>query len=379
MTSSRRPNLPPPGPPVAPGELLVGSGGADVAVAALGGYGIGARPEPIAGADVVRLHLDPPPPARSIPTIVRALRRDRPGLVVSPNRLLRPASHMHTVGVRPPRPAPPLAALPTGPSLPGRGVTVGVVDSGFCPDPWFGDRVEARPEDLEGPPSGTAEVLPRPTGHGTFVAGIVLQHAPGARIVARRVIDDHGHVSDASLAAALADMEGVDVLNLSLGTGAVDRDDAVALLATANSLFKLWKKNPDLVVVAPAGNDGRDEHFWPARFDPVVAVAALAADDSGPAPFSNHGDWVDACARGEDVHSRFLHWEGDVEGPGGERQESEPFAGWARWDGTSFATARVSGAIAAAFDRAGKGGAHRVVDRVLSGPAPHPGFGSVVA
>ena len=58
-----------------------------------------------------------------------------------------------------------------------------------------------------------------------------------------------------------------------------------------------------IVVVASAGNDGVCRPAYPAAFDGVVSVAALGPD--GPAPFSNWGSWVRACAPGVDVASTF--------------------------------------------------------------------------
>lgn len=344
---------------------------------------IAAREEPVAGTGVVRLQLLSRTPV-AVGELVQALRRRCPAVRVAPNHLLRPASHMHAVGTRAPEPAPPLPDLPTGDNLPGHGVTIGVIDSGFCDHPWFAGRVEFRPEDVEGPPADTNRPLPFATGHGTFVTGVILQHAPGARVIVRRILNDHGEMSDAELGEAVAELEGVDILNLSLGTTGVDREEAVKLLATANSLFKLWQRKPEMVVVAPAGNDGKNIDFWPGKFDPVVAVAALDASGRSRASFSNFGDWVDACSKGEGVHSRFLDWAGDVEAPPlnehgrGRRVRSDPFTGWALWDGTSFATARVTGAIAAAMDPANGVDGPSAVGTLLQGPRPVAGCGAVV-
>ena len=56
-------------------------------------------------------------------------------------------------------------------------------------------------------------------------------------------------------------------------------------------------------------------------------------------PFSNRGWWLDACTEGVKVDSSFFDW--------------GPFGGWAQWSGTSFAAARVSGALAAMSGKAG--------------------------
>ena len=60
-------------------------------------------------------------------------------------------------------------------------------------------------------------------------------------------------------------------------------------------------------VVAAAGNHGKSRPFWPAAFEPVVAVGAVE-EDGGKwwrADYSNHGAWVDAAARGSNLQSTF--------------------------------------------------------------------------
>ena len=369
--------------PYRPGQVLVAAADADVVVAALGGAGVACRRADVPGVPVVCLELEPSDGRPSAPELVRLVRARVPGARVAVNAVLRAASHVQMAGATQVRPAGALGDLPTAETLPGSGVTVGVVDSGFCADPWFGSRVEARGQDLEAPPDSTDEPLQIATGHGTFVAGVILQHAPGARVVARRVIDDKGEVDDKTLASALDGLERVDILNLSLGGTVDDNDDANDLLATASGLMSLWERNPDLVVVAPAGNNHADERFWPARFDRVVSVAALDAAGDALAEFSNFGDWVNCCARGSGVHSRFLIWDGDVLAPPDghhgkpKRVPSDPFEGWATWDGTSFAAARVTGAIAAAMSRNG-GDGPAAVREVLGGPSGPSGGGTLV-
>lgn len=369
--------------PHRPDQLLVADVDADAVTAALARLGVVCRPELLPGLRTVCLELEPTAGRPSAPELVRLVRARVPAARVAVNRVLRAASHVQMAGATQVRPAGPLGDLPTGEGLPGSGVTVGVVDSGFCADPWFGSRVEARGQDLEAPPDSTDEPLQIATGHGTFVAGVILQHAPGARVAARRVIDDKGEVDDKTLASALDGLERVDVLNLSLGGTVDDNDDANDLLATASGLMNLWERNPNLVVVAPAGNNHANELFWPARFDRVVSVAALNAAGDALAEFSNFGDWVNCCAKGTGVHSRFLTWDGDVLAPADhhhgkpKRVPSEPFEGWATWDGTSFAAARVTGAIAAAMSRNG-GDGPAAVREVLGGPSGPSGAGTVV-
>ena len=97
-----------------------------------------------------------------------------------------------------------------------------------------------------------------------------------------------------------------------------------------------------IAVVASAGNDGVCTPQYPAAFPNVVAVGALGPD--GPAPFTNYGDWVDACAPGTDLVSSFF------DGFNGARPlvntfDPDNFTGWACWSGTSFAAPVVVAAL----------------------------------
>jgi hypothetical protein len=109
--------------------------------------------------------------------------------------------------------------------------------------------------------------------------------------------------------------------------------------------------SPSIVLVAAAGNHGVPDDlppgmtssspFWPAALDGVVAVGA--DNSTGAAPFSPDLPWVDLTAPGAGITSTFLP--GDVLVGAKDR---EPFGdGYAEWNGTSFAAAAVTGAIAA--------------------------------
>lgn len=309
-----------------------------------------------------------------VPTLVSRLRQEGRGrqLRVGPNHVLSFSSHIQWApGAEPPSPAEPRPDIPSKGALPGEGVRVGVVDTGATEHSWFAGRVNGGPGDDDPADDDGDGALDIGAGHGTFVAGVVLQHAPGASVVMRRATTTGGLTDELAVARAMLDLAEVDVLNLSLGTYGHDDQPPIALLA---ALQRLWDANPDVVVVAGAGNDGWDRPFWPAASKRVIGVGAL--DDRGDkAPFSNHGWWVDACAPGVKAHSTFLKWDGPVAHGGADAS----FPQWARWSGTSFAAPRVTGVIAAAVARFGDAveAAFRVVG--ARGLPRRPGLGTVVA
>ena len=73
-----------------------------------------------------------------------------------------------------------------------------------------------------------------------------------------------------------------------------------------------------------------------------------AVGPDGPAPFSNYGHWVRACAPGVDVVSTFFEFNGDEQAVGTE-PDPDNFTQWARWSGTSFSAPLVVGALAQAM------------------------------
>lgn len=225
--------------------------------------------------------------------------------------------------------------------LAGRGVVVGVVDSGIVGHPWLDGSFLATPgsiDPLDEEPNGE---LDRQAGHGVFVTGLILREAPAAVVRVVRAFDQHGYVRIRRAAQAIVELDelGADVINLSFG-GYTRRNRPP--LAHRKALSKI---RDTTVVVAAAGNHRPDdeEHqlgrkFWPGAIERVVAVAALDATSPGDlrmAPFSNLGSWVDVAAPGAGVISTYVTFPG--------------FNGWAKWSGTSFAAPVVTGRIVAAM------------------------------
>lgn len=246
-------------------------------------------------------------------------------------------------------PPSPLADPPAAPAqATGRPVHVAVLDTGLAKHPWFpAETWSAVGGDVDDELDTDHNYeLDAQAGHGTFISGVVRQHAPEARLVIGRVLSSMGHCDEIELLEGLSQLatrsraagHRIDVLNLSLGAYTWDDQPPAAVGSMIQSL------GPDTVVVAAAGNNGTDRKFWPAALDDVVAVGALTSDGERVAEFSNRGDWVNAWAPGEHIPSSFVVFDGQLEPEA--RIDPDCFKGYAIWSGTSFAAPRVAAAIA---------------------------------
>lgn len=223
----------------------------------------------------------------------------------------------------------------------GRGVTVGVIDSGWRDHEHLAGAFLAGPGSKDPLDENRDLALDQMAGHGTFVTGLILHEAPSATVRMVRAFDSEGRVliRDAANAMIELDQLGVDILNLSFGGHSRNNRKP---LAYRKALSKL---RDTTVVVAAAGNHDPDSpaavgdkarEFWPAAMPNVLAVAALDQvenDSVRLAKFSNYGPWVDLAAVGADVISTYATF--------------FDFDGWAQWSGTSFAAPTVAGRIAA--------------------------------
>jgi len=238
--------------------------------------------------------------------------------------------------------------VPLRDAAPGSGVRVGVVDTKVAQNPWLAGGYVATASQIL--PEYASPSLPVTAEHGTFVTGLILRQAPGATVVVKEGLDDQASADSWSLARTIADLAScsTDVVNLSLGCLTDDNQPPLVLTAALAAL------GPRTVAVAAAGNNGATAQGqsprpeWPAALDSVITVGAL--DDSfHPAPFSPEAPWVDVVAPGVEVVSTAVprHRGGAL---------------FAAWSGTSFASAAVSGAIAA---------------RVVPGVDPHDAWVSL--
>ena len=201
-------------------------------------------------------------------------------------------------------------------------------------------------------------------GHGTFIAGVIEQLAPGCTIQVLHAISGLGEAIESDVIqkvqylAALPEAGRPDILSLSFGGNALAHAPALrSAIATAQLA--------GIVVVASAGNDGVSAEQYPAAYNGVIAVGAVGPD--GPTPWTNYGEWVDACAPGADLVSSFF---ASFDGPEPRVNTVDPdkFEGWATWSGTSFAGPVVVAAIAREMVL-GACSAKRAANRVVYAPS----------
>jgi subtilisin family serine protease len=217
-------------------------------------------------------------------------------------------------------------------------------------------------------------------GHGTFIAGLIANLAPGALITVAAGLSTFGDTDDAAIAAALLARfpEGAgedppfDIVTMSFGGFCQHDDPPIAMSNAIASIQTRYRAvDPDdpnvirerVVFVASAGNAGSCRPTWPASFENVVAVGALGPN--GKAWFSNYGPWVDACAPGVDIVSCFFDLGEEAGG------EDEDFNGWACWSGTSFSGPIVAAAIA--WEWMCRGGREMVGDKPSTTSSGRPG------
>ncbi len=214
----------------------------------------------------------------------------------------------------------------------GTGVTVAVLDSGIDPRHPLLRNAYAGGVDLVDGDSDPTDVtngtdddgdglIDEGFGHGTHVAGIIHLVAPGAKLLAVRVLDSDGRGSLFDIATGVhwAMDHGAKVINLSLGS--LKSSDALQ-----NALSEAESRG--VIVISSAGNWGADTPVeFPAKSSHVAAIAAIDTQ-AYPAEFTSFGNNVALSAPGVGVRSTF---------PGG---------GYRLWSGTSMSAPFVAGTCA---------------------------------
>ena len=194
------------------------------------------------------------------------------------------------------------------PATRGKGVNVAVIDSG----------IDIHHPDLAGAYAGgydTFDETKQPIddhGHGTHVAGIIAAAdnafgtvgvAPGVKLWAVKVLTSDGQGKDENLVAALdwvigkkREIGGQWVANMSLGAEGSTDALAYAVQRAAEA---------GIILVAAAGNSGKERLLYPALYDGVISVGAVDSQ-LNVWRLSSYSNALSIVAPGVDVPSTYL-------------------------------------------------------------------------
>jgi hypothetical protein len=292
---------------------------------------------------------------------------------------------------------------------------VAILDTGTGNHPWLTDDVVDREptcadlrigltdaaSDIERKGVVTGQLtgsLDIEAGHGTFIAGLVHQRCPDARILSIRVVQPDGVVNEYDVLQALNMLwlrqelalrsperdQQIDVISMSLGYYHEQPADELfdqLMLAPLRALSR-----QGVAVVVSAGNDATSRPMYPAAFSPypggvnkafsleevpLIAVGATNPDGS-IALFSNDGPWVHAYRPGAGLVSTMPKpFDGgqkasiEVSIDGHHRATIDPdnfLSGFATWSGTSFAAPILAGDLAQCLNKGRRLKMDRAVD-----------------
>jgi len=378
-----------------PGQILAGPGDAPDVQKVLTGWKPSDR-RTFGVTTFTRTPANPEDPAREVLDAIAKVRKATSGrpqgpVRVAPNHVLVPAN-WHTCPWSPPEPPEGQATLGAQSGAP---VDVVVIDSGYIAQGPIVSRIEPEVDYGEwftklpgqsgyGWVSQPREVLDAGgihkdrrldtlAGHASFVAGVVAQASPRARITVvnhngafvQQDVADTPIPTEASVARSLWNHRNASVINVGFAFATLPNTRTLANSVDPSgppswTLGLALRGRPgSSMLVAPAGNQSSRVRQYPAAFSldhPNVAGVGSLDPRGGRSVFSNHGAWVACCTEGEEVLSSFVtRWRGrteDAEPPGSPAAGTYPVkdftSGWALWSGTSFAAPKVAGAIAQA-------------------------------
>lgn len=207
-------------------------------------------------------------------------------------------------------------------------------------------------------------------GHGTWVSGIIAANANDGYGIAGiswsdyilpiKIMDRQGTGNTADLASGIryAADRGASVINMSVGGFPYSQ-------AVQDAVDYAWGKGA--VLIGAAGNNGREESFYPASMTNVVSVSATQPQDE-LSHWSSFGPKVDVSAPGSSVLTTNCY--------------TCTYADHDTWgshvyiSGTSFATPNVAGVVALIRARFPTDGPQQIVDRLLASvdDAGYPGW-----
>jgi subtilisin len=262
----------------------------------------------------------------------------------------------------------------TAPLSAGKGVTVGIIDTGVGDHP---DLVVAGGENTvrgERPENWRDNGM----GHGTHVAGIVAARgrkgagvrglAPAVKLRSYRVFGKGQETaSNFAILKAIdrAVADGCDLINMSLGGGEPDEATSAAI-ADARA--------QGVLVIVAAGNDGRAPVSFPGADQLAIAVSAMGRKGTYPRDSTHVAD--EMRPYGQDRANYVASFsnvgpEIDLTGPGVAIVSTVP-DGYVALDGTSMACPAATGAAAALLAR------NRRILKMRRGPARSDAMAQIV-
>ena len=131
--------------------------------------------------------------------------------------------------------------------------------------------------------------------HGAQVRSVIQRQCP---LCTTQPINLHGDLSSRNIVEALLHVDDLSreygpettlLVNVSLGSYAYDK-----ILHTQVRRMR----DAGLIFVAAAGNDDRDDPFYPAALPEVVGVCSSTRHSREKAAYSNYGPWISLCAPG---------------------------------------------------------------------------------
>ncbi|KAK4233927.1 hypothetical protein C8A03DRAFT_47630 [Achaetomium macrosporum] len=146
-------------------------------------------------------------------------------------------------------------------------------------------------------------------GHGTFMARLIMECAPGVEILVARVAENTNKLkhSQANIKEAIlwAGQAGkADIISMSFGFPSDDQGIREAIETVQN------QRNENIIFLASAGNSSTDDESFPARHPSVISVYATnchgvflqsnsASTSNGAAVLGTYGDDIPAAIREE--------------------------------------------------------------------------------
>jgi subtilisin family serine protease len=262
----------------------------------------------------------------------------------------------------------------TTPLRVGKGVTVGIIDTGI------GEHLDLVVAGGENTVQGERPESWRDNGmgHGTHVAGIVAARgrtgsgvrglAPAVKLRSYRVFGKGKETaSNFAILKAIdrAVADGCDLINMSLGGGEPDEATSAAIGDA---------RAQGVLVIVAAGNDKRAPVSFPGADQLAIAVSAMGRKDTYPRDSTHVADEMRPYGRDRSNYVASFSNIGpeiDLTGPGVAIVSTVP-GGYVALDGTSMACPAATGAAAALLAR------NRRILKMRRGPARSDAMAQII-